>query len=97
MPRVKPYVFGRRRGGWAMVHFEIDCVEITGAVIKANDQFPESNHGVLRDPRVHVRLDDACSYLVKTDQTYDAILSDSIHPRLAAGRIPRRRPDLEHR
>jgi len=78
--------FGSGGTAWAITRHpvkQIDCVEITGAVIQANDQFPESNHGVLRDPRVHVRIDDARSYLVKTDQTYDAILSDSIHPRLA--------------
>jgi spermidine synthase len=78
--------FGSGGTAWAITRHpvkQIDCVEITAAVIKANDQFPESNHGVLRDKRVHVRIDDARSYLVKTDQTYDVILSDSIHPRLA--------------
>jgi spermidine synthase len=61
----------------------IDCVEITQAIIKARDQFREINHGVLEDPRVHLCIDDARSFLVKTDEKYDAILSDSIHPRLA--------------
>jgi len=78
--------FGSGGTAWAISRHpvkQIDCVEITAAVIKANDQFPDSNHGVLRDPRVRVRIDDARSYLVKTDQSYDAILSDSIHPRLA--------------
>jgi spermidine synthase len=78
--------FGSGGTAWAITRHpvkHIDCVEITAAVIKANDQFPESNHGALHDERVHVRIDDARSYLVKTDQTYDAILSDSIHPRLA--------------
>jgi spermidine synthase len=78
--------FGSGGTAWAISRHpvkQIDCVEITAAVIKANDKFPESNHGVLGDKRVHVRIDDARSYLVKTDETYDAILSDSIHPRLA--------------
>jgi spermidine synthase len=78
--------FGSGGTAWAITRHpvkEIDCVEITAAVIKANDQFPESNHGVLGDKRVHVRIDDARSYLVKSEETYDAILSDSIHPRLA--------------
>jgi spermidine synthase len=78
--------FGSGGTAWAITRHpvkQVDCVEITAAVIKANDQFPESNHGVLRDPRVHVRLDDARSYLVKADEKYDCILSDSIHPRLA--------------
>lgn len=78
--------FGSGGTAWAITTHpvkQIDCVEITAAVIKANDQFPESNHGVLNDPRVHVRIDDARSYLLKTSQNYDVILSDSIHPRLA--------------
>ena len=84
--RVLQIGFGSGGTAWAISRHpvkQIDCVEITAAVIKANDQFPDSNHGVLRDPRVRVRIDDARSYLVKTDQSYDAILSDSIHPRLA--------------
>jgi len=84
--RVLQIGFGSGGTAWAISRHpvkQIDCVEITPAVIRANDQFPESNHGVLLDKRVHVRIDDARSYLVKTDQTYDAILSDSIHPRLA--------------
>ena len=62
---------------------QIDCVEITAAIIKARDEFKENNHGVLNDPRVRVYIDDARSYLVKSEEKYDAILSDSIHPRLA--------------
>jgi len=38
---------------------------------------------VLNDPRVRVYIDDVRSYLVKADEKYDVILSDSIHPRLA--------------
>ncbi len=78
--------FGSGGTAWAITRHpvkEIDCVEITAAVIKANGQFPESNHGVLHDKRAHVFIDDARSYLVKSGQKYDAILSDSIHPRLA--------------
>ncbi len=84
--RVLQIGFGSGGTAWAITRHpvkQIDCVEITAAVIKANDQFPESNHGVLSDPRVRVFIDDARSYLVKTEQKYDAILSDSIHPRLA--------------
>ena len=59
---------------------QVDCVEITAAVLKARDQFREVNHGVTDDARVRVRIDDARSYLVACTNRYDAILSDSIHP-----------------
>jgi spermidine synthase len=78
--------FGSGGTAWAITRHpvkQIICVEITKAIIKANDQLPESNHGVLKDPRVRVCIDDVRSYLVKSDEKYDAILSDSIHPRLA--------------
>jgi spermidine synthase len=78
--------FGSGGTAWAITRHpvkQIDCVEITKAIIKANDQLPESNHGVLKDPRVRVYIDDVRSYLVKADDKYDVILSDSIHPRLA--------------
>ena len=78
--------FGSGGTAWAITRHpvkQINCVEITEAIIKANDQLPESNHGVLNDPRVRVYIDDVRSYLVKADEKYDVILSDSIHPRLA--------------
>jgi spermidine synthase len=78
--------FGSGGTAWAITRHpveEINCVEITKAIIKARNEFRENNHGVLEDPRVRVCIDDARSFLVKTDEKYDAILSDSIHPRLA--------------
>jgi spermidine synthase len=78
--------FGSGGTAWAITRHpvkQIICIEITKAIIKASDQLPESNHGVLKDPRVRVYIDDVRSYLVKVDDKYDVILSDSIHPRLA--------------
>lgn len=82
--RVLQIGFGSGGTAWSITRHpvdEIDCVELTAAVIKANPQMRDSNHNVLADPRVHVCIDDARSYLLKTDAKYDAILSDSIHPR----------------
>ena len=78
--------FGSGGTAWSITRHpvrEIDCVEITAAVINARGHFEDTNHDVLADKRVRVCLDDARSYLVKCDQQYDAILSDSIHPRYA--------------
>jgi len=45
--------------------------------------FAAINHGILSDPKVKVIINDGRNYLLATDATYDAILSDSIHPLFA--------------
>jgi spermidine synthase len=63
---------------------EIRIVEISPAVLAASDRwFAEINHGVLRDPRVKVELNDGRNFLLATPERFDAVLSDSIHPRYA--------------
>ncbi len=84
--RVMQIGFGSGGTAWSISTHpvaQIDCVEITAAMLKAREQMQEVNHGILRDPRVHVFIDDARSYMLKSKAGYDAILSDSIHPRRA--------------
>jgi len=61
----------------------IDCVEISRAVIEAAHKFEETNHGVLRDHRVNLYMEDARSFVKHARHLYDVILSDSSHPILA--------------
>ena len=42
--------------------------------------FSEVNHDVLNDPRVEVIHDDARHFLFTTDETFDVITADPIHP-----------------
>ena len=42
--------------------------------------FNEQNSGVLEDPRVQVVYDDARHYLLTTQDKFDVITSDPIHP-----------------
>ncbi|MBN1268909.1 MAG: fused MFS/spermidine synthase [Kiritimatiellae bacterium] len=76
--------FGSGGTAWTITRHpveQIDCVEIAPAIIRARHLLREVNHGVLEaDDRVRVFIDDARSYLLKCGK-YDAILSDSIHPR----------------
>lgn len=44
------------------------------------DFFREANHAVLSDPRVEVVHDDARHFLLTTDESFDVITSDPIHP-----------------
>jgi spermidine synthase len=63
---------------------EIRIVELSPAVLAAsNSYFGDINHGVLADPRVHVSINDGRNFLLASPETFDAVLSDSIHPRYA--------------
>ncbi len=76
--------FGSGGTCWALSRYpveQIDVVEISPEVLENSDTyFSEINHHVLSDPRVRVVVNDGRNYLLATDATYDAILSDSIHP-----------------
>lgn len=61
----------------------IDCVELCEGVIKAAGHFIPSNHDVLKNPKVHLTIEDARNYVLATTHKYDLILSDSVHPTYA--------------
>ena len=61
----------------------IDCVEIEPGIIEAAPYLESLNRGVLRDPRVHVLLDDARNFLLTTRQSYDLIVSEPSNPWIA--------------
>ena len=54
--------------------------EIEPSVIEASDQFVVQNYAVLSDPRTEVIYDDARHFLATTDERFDVITSDPIHP-----------------
>jgi spermidine synthase len=63
---------------------EIRIVEISPEVLRASARFfPGVNHGVLQDPRVLTTINDGRNFVLASPETFDAILSDSIHPRYA--------------
>ena len=63
---------------------DILVVELSPEVIKASDTyFGNINHGVLRDPRVRVEINDGRNFMLASDERFDAVLSDSIHPAYA--------------
>jgi len=61
----------------------IDCVEIEPGIIQAAPLLEKLNRGVLRDPRVHVILDDARNFLLTTRKSYDLIVSEPSNPWIA--------------
>jgi spermidine synthase len=63
---------------------EIRVVEISPEVIDAASRFFSGvHHGVLADPRVRVTINDGRNFVLASPERFDAILSDSIHPRYA--------------
>lgn len=63
---------------------EIRIVEISPEVLEVSgSSLREVNHGVLQDPRVKAEINDGRNFILASPETFDVILSDSIHPRYA--------------
>ena len=63
---------------------EMRIVEISPEVPEAADRFFRGvNHGVLADARIHLTINDGRNFVLASPETFDVILSDSIHPRYA--------------
>jgi len=62
---------------------QIDCVEIEPAVIHAAAYLETLNHGVVRDKKLHIIVDDARSFLFTTRNQYDLIISEPSNPWIA--------------
>lgn len=77
--------FGSGGTAWSVSLHDVShirVVEISPEVITTSGRFFRMvNHGVLGDPRVAVTINDGRNFLLATSQKFDAILSDSIHPR----------------
>lgn len=79
--------FGSGGTAWAVSRYPVEKItiaEISRSIIdKASKYFGMVNHGVLEDPRVEVVFTDGRNKVLADTQTYDVILSDSIHPRFS--------------
>jgi spermidine synthase len=79
--------FGSGGTAWAVSRYPVEKIiiaEISQSVIKeASKYFLSVNHGVLADPRVEVVFTDGRNKVLADRQTYDVILSDSVHPRFS--------------
>jgi len=79
--------FGSGGTAWSVSCHPVDKItiaEISRSIIeKSSKYFIDVNHNVLEDPRVEVRYTDGRNYVLASDEKYDVILSDSIHPRFS--------------
>jgi spermidine synthase len=58
----------------------VDCVEIEPAAVASSRYFEHVNNNPLADPRLHMILDDARTYLRTNPARYDLIISEPSHP-----------------
>jgi spermidine synthase len=58
----------------------VNCVEIEPAAVASSRFFEHVNNRPLSDPRLHVIIDDARTYLRVNPVTYDMIISEPSHP-----------------
>ncbi len=85
--RVLHIGFGSGGTAWAGSRHPVSNItiaEISPEVLQVSgSRLTAVNHGVLRDPRVHVEINDGRNFILGTRDKFDVILSDSIHPRYA--------------
>ena len=62
---------------------QVEIAEIVPGVIRAAPYFAEWNHNVIENPKVDVFIEDGRSLIYMTDEKYDIITTNSIHPRLS--------------
>ncbi|MBD3237598.1 MAG: tetratricopeptide repeat protein, partial [Candidatus Eisenbacteria bacterium] len=55
----------------------LDCVEIAPTVIEGARTFAEFNDRVLQNPRANIVCDDGVNFLRRSEETYEAIISDA--------------------
>jgi spermidine synthase len=58
----------------------IECVELEPATLRGSQYFEHVNNLPLKDPRLHLIIDDARTYLRVTPARYDMIVSEPSHP-----------------
>ncbi len=58
----------------------LECVELEPATVKGSRYFEHVNNHPLNDPRLHLIIDDARTYLRVTPNRYDMIVSEPSHP-----------------
>ncbi len=58
----------------------VTCVELEPGTVKGSKYFQHVNNLPLEDPRTHLIIDDARTYLRVTPERYDIIVSEPSHP-----------------
>jgi spermidine synthase len=61
----------------------IDVIELTPEMVRAHNYLTDLTDSVLTSPKIRVLIDDGRNFMALTDQTFDVITADPIHPRIS--------------
>jgi spermidine synthase len=61
----------------------IQVLELSPDMARAQNYLEEVSGGVLRNPKINIRIDDGRNFLAMSDQRFDMITADPIHPRVS--------------
>src|SRR5271157_1822357 len=59
----------------------VEVIELTREMVKAQHYVEDISGGVLRSPKVHLRIDDGRNFMAMSDRSFDMITADPVHPR----------------
>jgi spermidine synthase len=71
---------GMTAGSLALHAESVTVVELEAQVVNAAATFSAWNNDVVHDPRVRIHIDDGRHFLLTTDEIFDVITVDPIHP-----------------
>jgi spermidine synthase len=60
----------------------IRLIELTPDMVEAHKHLTDITDNVLANPKINLRIDDGRNFLAMTDETFDMITADPIHPRI---------------
>lgn len=61
----------------------IQVIELSPEMVKAQSYLENVSGGVLHSPKVNVRIDDGRNFMAMSNQQFDMITADPIHPRVS--------------
>ncbi|MGO9272410.1 MAG: hypothetical protein ACLQOO_19635 [Terriglobia bacterium] len=61
----------------------IQVIELSPEMVKAQRYLEDVSGGVLHSPKVKLRIDDGRNFMAMSDQQFDMITADPIHPRVS--------------
>ncbi len=60
---------------------KVQVIELSPEMVKAQSHVEDVTGGVLHNAKVRVRIDDGRNFLAMTDESFDMITADPVHPR----------------
>ena len=61
----------------------IRLVELSPEMVRAHEYLRELTGDVLDNPKIDLRIDDGRNFLAMTDETFDVVTADPVHPRIS--------------